>query len=172
MGFFFQKKMAWRQAWREADVRRQTSAPPHLTVWRQAEQLSFHFSLSRIHEKTFQVHWRITEVIVFPGWGEVLVVTEREHFCAWVQQTRHKIESLPVLAQICDPPILHVLPDVFAYRLDTGMRWWHGKFSAHVCSAQPSLLNRRGLSLLDASKMFTLVRIAVDWTPADVDVSL
>jgi hypothetical protein len=38
--FFFQKKMAWRQAWREADVRRQTSAPPHLTVWRQAEQLS------------------------------------------------------------------------------------------------------------------------------------
>jgi hypothetical protein len=37
---FFKKKMAWRQAWREADVRRQTSAPPHLTVWRQAEQLS------------------------------------------------------------------------------------------------------------------------------------
>jgi hypothetical protein len=47
----------------------------------------------------------------------VLVVTEREHFCVWVQQTRHKIESLPVLAQICDPSILHVLPDVFAYRL-------------------------------------------------------
>jgi hypothetical protein len=33
--------MAWRQAWREADVRRQTSAPPHLTVWRQSRQLSF-----------------------------------------------------------------------------------------------------------------------------------
>ena len=29
-----------------------------------------------------------------------------------------------------------------------------------------------GLSLLDASNMFTLVRIAVDFTPADVDVSL
>jgi hypothetical protein len=39
------------------------------------------------------------------------------HFCcertrACVQQTRHKIESLPVLTQICDPSILHVLPDV------------------------------------------------------------
>ena len=32
--------MTWRQAWREADVRSQTSALPHLTVWRQAEQLS------------------------------------------------------------------------------------------------------------------------------------
>jgi hypothetical protein len=38
-----------------------------------------------------------------------------------VQQTRHKIESLSVLSQICDPPILHVLPDVLAYRLDTDM---------------------------------------------------
>ena len=28
---FFLKKMAWRQAWRETDVRRQTSVPPHLT---------------------------------------------------------------------------------------------------------------------------------------------
>jgi hypothetical protein len=31
--------MAWRQAWRETDVRRQTSAPPHLMAWRQARQL-------------------------------------------------------------------------------------------------------------------------------------
>ncbi len=37
---FFSKKMVWRQAWREADVRRQTSAPSHLTVWRQTRQLS------------------------------------------------------------------------------------------------------------------------------------
>ncbi len=73
---------------------------------------------------------------------EVLVVTEREHFCEWVQQTRHKIEFLPVLTQICDPPILHVLPDVLTYILDTVMHWWHGKFSVHVSSDQSSLLNR------------------------------
>ncbi len=102
----------------------------------------FHFSLSRLYVKTFQVHGKITEGIVFPGWGEVLVVTEREYSCVWVQQTRHTIESLPVLVQICDPPILHVLHDVLAYRLDTGMCWWHGKFSEDVSSAQPSLLNR------------------------------
>ncbi len=100
----------------------------------------FHFFLSRIHVKTFQVHWKITEGIVFEGLGEVLVVTEREHFCVRVQQTRHKIESLPVLTQICDPPILHVLPDVFAYKWDTDMHWWHGKFSA-LSSTQTSLLN-------------------------------
>jgi hypothetical protein len=35
----FKKKLAWRRAWREDDVRRQTSAPPHLTVWRQSWQL-------------------------------------------------------------------------------------------------------------------------------------
>ena len=51
--FFFQKKMAWRQAWREADVRRQTSAPPHLTVWRHAEQLRCTgFRWGRGHLKT------------------------------------------------------------------------------------------------------------------------
>ncbi len=33
------KKMDWRQDWREADVRRQTSTPPHLTTWRQPWQL-------------------------------------------------------------------------------------------------------------------------------------
>ena len=32
--------MDWRQAWRETDVRRQTSSPPHLTTWRQPWQLS------------------------------------------------------------------------------------------------------------------------------------
>ena len=37
---FFGKKMAWRQVWREVDVRCQTSAPPHLTVWRQTRQLN------------------------------------------------------------------------------------------------------------------------------------
>ncbi len=31
--------MVWRQVWREADVRRQTSVLPHLTVWRQVRQL-------------------------------------------------------------------------------------------------------------------------------------
>jgi hypothetical protein len=40
----------------------------------------FHFSLSRLYVKTFQVHGKITEDIVLSG--EVLVVTEREHFCA------------------------------------------------------------------------------------------
>jgi hypothetical protein len=33
--FLFFKNMTWRQAWRQVDVRRQTSVPPHLTVWRQ-----------------------------------------------------------------------------------------------------------------------------------------
>jgi hypothetical protein len=42
--------------------------------------------------------------------------------------------------------ILHVLPDVLTYWLDTVMRRWHGKFSAHVCSTQPSLLNLVGAS--------------------------
>ncbi len=39
MGNFLSKKMTWRQAWREADVRCQTSVPPHLTTWRQSWQL-------------------------------------------------------------------------------------------------------------------------------------
>jgi hypothetical protein len=51
--FFFQKKITWRQAWREPDVRRQTSAPHHLTVWRQARQLSL-MCLSR-HTSTRRV---------------------------------------------------------------------------------------------------------------------
>ncbi len=67
--------------------------------------------------------------------GVASLVTVRDYFCVWVQQTRHKIESLPVLDQICDPPILHVLPDVLTYIVDTGMHWWHGKFSVHVSSA-------------------------------------
>jgi hypothetical protein len=56
--FFFNKKMAWRQAWREADVRSQTSAPPHLTVWRQPRQLRVRASVlvresrSVIHSET------------------------------------------------------------------------------------------------------------------------
>jgi hypothetical protein len=80
----------------------------------------------------------------------------------WVQQTRHKIESLPVLVQICDPPILHVLPDVFAYRLDTDIHWWHGKFSAHVSSDQPSI-----------AVDFAPVELSPTHCPhADVDVSL
>ena len=33
------KQMSWRQVWREDDVRRQTSDPPHLTTWRQTRQL-------------------------------------------------------------------------------------------------------------------------------------
>ena len=37
---FFPKKMAWRQPLVRPDVRRQTSALPHLTVWRQARQQS------------------------------------------------------------------------------------------------------------------------------------
>ncbi len=88
--------------------------------------LVIHFSLSTLDAKTFKVHWKKPEGIVFPGWGEVLVVTEREHFCVGVQLTRNKIESLPVLNQFCDPPILQVLPNIFAYWLDTGMGWWHG----------------------------------------------
>ncbi len=46
---FFKKKMVWRQAWRESDVRCQTSAPPHLTVWRQTWQLS---KEARVSNKT------------------------------------------------------------------------------------------------------------------------
>jgi hypothetical protein len=80
----------------------------------------------------------------------------------WVQQTRHKIESLLVLPQICDPPILHVLPDFFTYRLDTGIHWWHGKFSAHVCRTQTSI-----------TVNYTSVELSPTHCPrADVDVSL
>jgi hypothetical protein len=34
------KKMDWRQVWREDDVSRQTSGPPHLTTWSQSWQLN------------------------------------------------------------------------------------------------------------------------------------
>jgi hypothetical protein len=35
---FFFRKMTWRQPRVRPDVRRQTSSPPHLTVWRQTRQ--------------------------------------------------------------------------------------------------------------------------------------
>ena len=48
--------------------------------------LIIHFSLSRMDVKTSKVYRKKTKVIVFPEWGEVLVVTERDYFCQVVKK--------------------------------------------------------------------------------------
>jgi hypothetical protein len=77
-----QKKMVWRQAWREADVRRQTSVPPHLTVWRQVRQLrqpsicilcSSLFTCYNKQQKNFNILTKDTE---FPLCRITIVITE------------------------------------------------------------------------------------------------
>jgi hypothetical protein len=63
--------MACRQAWREADVRRQTSAPPHLTVGRQARQLS---------------QWLVLKVVLLPC--SVSVCEHRWSIQGWIHSKR------------------------------------------------------------------------------------
>ena len=80
--FFFEKKMAWRQAWREADVRRQTSALPHLTVWRQARQLIGDPSLFNV----------IRSVVVLVRMLSIVEVARSSTFCCllWINKARAK----------------------------------------------------------------------------------
>jgi len=51
--------MTWCQVWREADVNRQTSDPPHLTVWRQTRQLRLSWVSSvSVSRQTRTLFWK------------------------------------------------------------------------------------------------------------------
>ena len=79
------KKMVWRQAWREADVRRQTSAPPHLTTWRQPWQLSRNVNdMGDLRVFDLVLYLRIWRQSFQPDQKHVSIsVCRRTRCCSW-----------------------------------------------------------------------------------------
>jgi hypothetical protein len=60
----------------------------------------------------------IVTLLVFPQCGEVFVDTEGQRFGARVKKRCNEIKYFPVLVQICDPPVLKVLPNTHAFYFD------------------------------------------------------